>query len=73
MQGNCEFFKKIIETKPKKLQAWESCEWQKSNAIQTHCCTHMQHSWQSKIERSKNTSKWEIISTKWEQLGAEKE
>ncbi len=71
-------FKKRIETKPKKLQARESCEWQKSNAIQTHCCTHMQHKVENpKSNGSKNTSKWEIIPTKWrckwEQLDAEKE
>jgi hypothetical protein len=58
MQGNCEFLKTRIETKPKKLQAQESCEWQKSNAIQTHCSTHLQHKVENtKLNCSKNTSK----------------
>jgi len=58
MQGNFDLEKEGIETKPKKLQAQESCEWWKSNVIPTHCCTHMQHKVENPIlNGSKNTSK----------------
>ncbi len=47
-----------IETKSKKLQAQESCEPQKPNAIQTHHCTHIQCKIENpKSNSNKNTSK----------------